>query len=316
MLKIENLEKNFDSFKALNGLDLEIEDGSLYGLVGRNGAGKTTAMKIITGLLPFNKGKVLVDDIDIEKELKKVKMKIGYVSDTFGIYENLNVYEYMDFFASIYGLVGLKARKRIMDLLEVVGLTSKSEFLVNNLSKGMGQRLSLARALIHDPKFLIMDEPTSGMDPASRYSFKELMRQLCESGKTILLSSHILGELPELCTDIGIIDNGKMLTSGKIEDIMYNINKSSPIEVKVLNCETLAMEIFKKNKNVTSISLRDRNFMLGFEGDKFEEAKLLKELIDNEIPVHSFMRETGSLESFFMKLTNKNKEKIILRNEY
>lgn len=112
MLKIENLEKNFDSFKALNGLDLEIEDGSLYGLVGRNGAGKTTAMKIITGLLPFNKGKVLVDDIDIEKELKKVKMKIGYVSDTFGIYENLNVYEYMDFFASIYGLVGLKAKKK------------------------------------------------------------------------------------------------------------------------------------------------------------------------------------------------------------
>lgn len=316
MLKIENLEKKFGDFKALDGLNLEIEDASLYGLVGRNGAGKTTAMKIIAGLLYFDKGQVLVDGIDIKKNIKEIKTSIGYVPDSFGFYENLNVYEYMDFFALAYGLTGLSARKRILNLLEVVGLESKLDFMVNSLSRGMRQRLSTARALIHNPKFLIMDEPSSGMDPVSRHSFKELMRQLCESGKTILLSSHILGDLPDICTDIGIIDSGKMLTSGKIEDIMDRISKSSPIEIKLLSGEKLAMNIFKACKNVTSISVQDKSFMLGFDGSKIEESMLLRELLYNEIPVLSFVREAGSLESFFVKMTSKSKENIILKNEY
>jgi ABC transporter related protein len=316
MLLIKGLEKRFGSFKALQNFDLDIKDRALYGLVGQNGAGKTTAMKVMTGLLAFDKGEVCIDGTDIKKDIKKVKMSIGYVPDTFGIYENINIYEYMDFFASAYGLTGLSSRKRIMNLLDRVGLSAKAGFYVDSLSKGMQQRLSLARALLHDPKFLIMDEPTAGMDPGSRYSFKEMMRQLCEDGKTILLSSHILSELSELCTDIGIIDRGSMIATGKIEDIMENIASSSPIEVRILNGQSVAMEVFRRNEHVTSISLIDKTFMLGFTGSRLEESRLLYELIENEVPVLSFVREVGSLESFFMQMTNKNKEKVIAKNDY
>lgn len=316
MLKIEKLEKYFGEFKAIDLLDLNINDTSLYGLIGRNGAGKTTIMKIASGILPFEKGKVFIDGIDIKKDIKKAQMKIAYIPDQFGIYENLTVYEYMDFFANIYGLFGLIGRKRILYLLDVVDLSSKIDFLVDNLSKGMQQRLGLARALLHDPKLLIMDEPSAGLDPISRYSFKEIMRQLCEMGKTILLSSHILGELSEICTDIGIIDEGKVLAEGKIESIIDSIANSNPIEVRILEGEEQALEIFKKNQNITSISIKDKTFMLGFEGGKKDEAGLLYSLINNDIPVISFVRETGNLESFFIKMTDKNKEKIILKNEY
>ncbi len=316
MLEIKDLEKHFGDVEALAGLNLEIQKGALYGLVGQNGAGKTTAMKIMTGLLSFWKGSVLVDGIDIKKDLRRVKSKIGYVPDDFGVYDNLTVYEYMEFFAEAYNLSGLNGRKRILTLLEQVDLSSKEDFLVDSLSRGMQQRLSLARALLHDPIFLVMDDPTSGMDPRSRYSFKEMMRQLQDSGKTILLSSHILGELPDLCTDIGIIDKGKLLVKGKIGEIMDGIEKSNPLEIRILQGESVAIDIFKKNPYVSSISYKGRSFMLGFQGSKTEESALLYELISNEVPVVSFVRETGSLESFFMQMTSKNKERVISKNDY
>lgn len=316
MLDIKSLVKKFDKTKAINELNLKINENAIYGLLGENGAGKTTLMKILTGLLNFEKGEVFILGFDIKKNLYDIRRKIAYIPDNFGTYYNLTVYEYMDFFASSYGLKGLNARKRIYELIERVSLTHKLDFDVSSLSRGMQQRLSFARALLHNPEFLIMDEPTSGMDLGSRISFKEMLRQLGEEGKTILISSHNLNQLEDFCTDIGIIDKGKLLVNGSINDIIRNIELSNPIEVKILNGINVAMGIFKENPLVTSISLKDNTFLLGFSGDELEESKLLYDLISNEVPVVSFIREAGSLESFFMQMTKRDKEKVILKNDY
>ena len=208
MLKIQGLKKKFGNFEALSGLDMEVEEGALYGFVGPNGAGKTTAIRIITGLLKADEGTVMIGGKDAFLYSGQVKNEFGYVPDEFGLYDNLKVWEYMDFFASCYGLSGLVARERCTKLLEQVKLAGKEEFFVDSLSRGMKQRLCLARAMIHDPKLLVLDEPTSGMDPRARIEFKELLKELCAEGKTIVVSSHILSELAQMCTDIGIIDAG------------------------------------------------------------------------------------------------------------
>ena len=216
MLKIQGLKKKFGNFEALSGLDMEVEEGALYGFVGPNGAGKTTAIRIITGLLKADEGTVMIGGKDAFLYSGQVKNEFGYVPDEFGLYDNLKVWEYMDFFASCYGLSGLVARERCTKLLEQVKLAGKEEFFVDSLSRGMKQRLCLARAMIHEPKLLVLDEPTSGMDPRARIEFKELLKELCAEGKTIVVSSHILSELAQMCTDIGIIDAGKVVLSGNM----------------------------------------------------------------------------------------------------
>ena len=210
MLTIRNLHKIYGKYHALSGLDMNVADGALYGFVGPNGAGKTTTIKIMTGLLGAEEGSVEIDGTDALGEPDALKGQIGYVPDFFGVYDNLTVGEYMSFFASCYRIDGLVARKRYTALLEQVGLEDKLDFYVDGLSRGMKQRLCLARALIHDPAILILDEPTSGLDPRTRFEFKEILEELKCAGKTIIISSHVLSELSEMCTDIGIIDQGRI----------------------------------------------------------------------------------------------------------
>ena len=193
MLKIHGLKKKFGNFEALRGLDMEVEEGALYGFVGPNGAGKTTAIKIMAGLLKPDEGSVEICGKDALRFREEAKDQFGYVPDEFGMYDNLKVREYMEFFASCYGLSGLMGRKRCEELLDQVKLSDRADFFVDSLSRGMKQRLCLARALIHDPGLLILDEPTSGMDPRTRMEFKEMLKELCAEGKTILVSSHIQG---------------------------------------------------------------------------------------------------------------------------
>lgn len=191
MLTIRNLHKIYGKYHALSGLDMNVADGALYGFVGPNGAGKTTTIKIMTGLLGAEEGSVEIDGTDALGEPDALKGQIGYVPDFFGVYDNLTVGEYMSFFASCYRLDGLVARKRYTALLEQVGLEDKLDFYVDGLSRGMKQRLCLARALIHDPAILILDEPTSGLDPRTRFEFKEILEELKCAGKTIIISSHV-----------------------------------------------------------------------------------------------------------------------------
>lgn len=315
MLEIKDLRKNFGKFHALNGLDLHIPQGALYGFVGPNGAGKTTTIKIMTGLLSPDEGQVIIDGLNVTEGLNELKRKIGYMPDFFGVYDNLKVNEYMEFFASCYGIDGLKARNRYMTLLEQVGLEDKGNFYVDSLSRGMKQRLCLARALIHDPLLLVLDEPASGLDPRTRFEFKEILKELREQGKTIFISSHILSELSELCTDIGVIDQGKMVLSGSMDEILRRVNASNPLIISVIEKKEKALTILKSQPCVQTIAVKDQDIRVNFIGDEHDEAILLQQLVDAEVMVHGFYREKGSLESLFMQITDHEKEKAVLVHE-
>ena len=300
----------------MSNLSLTIPDGALYGLVGPNGAGKTTAIKMISGIMLPDRGEILFDNVNLVKEERSSKEIVGYVPDVLGIYDDMTVFEYMVFFASTYGLTGYIARKKIEILLEQVGMMDKKDFYLNESSRGMQQKLCVARALIHDPALIIMDEPASGLDPRARYELKELLQELNGGGKTVLLSSHILSEVSEICTDIGIIEGGKIIISGSVEEILDKVEGANPIKIKVLNNENSALEILKNNKKVRILSVDNGYFMVYFDGRKLDEAKLLEDLVRNNVLVSEFIREPGSLESFFIKVTNHSNESVIFSNEY
>lgn len=315
MLKIQKLQKTYGNYHALDGLDMEIAEGALYGFVGPNGAGKTTTIKIITGLLRPDGGSVEIDGVDAVRDPYRLKEKIGYVPDYFGVYDNLKVSEYMEFFASCYGIEGLKGRKRSRTLLEQVGLGDKEDFFVDGLSRGMKQRLCLARALIHDPSLLIMDEPTAGLDPRTRLEFRETVQELNEQGKTILISSHLLSDLSEICTDIGIIDAGRMILTGSIEEITDRIHTSKPVIITIQENMAKAMTILKEHPLVRTITVRESDIMVGFTGNARQESELLAELVSAGVMVRGFVREPGSLEAIFMQITNHEEERVVLSYE-
>lgn len=315
MLQIERLKKTYGKVPALDGLDMTIGDSALYGFVGPNGAGKTTTIKIITGLLLPDSGKVTIDGVDALREPGKLKERIGYVPDFFGVYDNLKVSEYMEFFASCYGIDGLKARKRYMGLLGQVGLDEKVDFYVDGLSRGMKQKLCLARALIHDPALLIMDEPTAGLDPRTRYEFKEILKELREQGKTVLISSHILSELAEICTDIGIIEQGKIILEGSMDDILSRINTNNPLIISIFSNRETAMSLLKSHPCVQTITIKDEDIIVGFSGDRQDEAMLLQQLIDADVLISGFVRERGNLESIFMQITDHEEDEVVLLHE-
>lgn len=315
MLEIKNLRKKFGNFPALDGLDLEIKKGELFGFVGPNGAGKTTTIKIITGLLAPDEGSVVIDGVDATKDSKNLKKKIGYVPDFFGVYDNLKVSEYMEFFASCYGLEGLNARKRIQLLLEQMKLEDKADFFVDGLSRGMKQRLCLARALIHDPELLVLDEPSSGLDPRTRVDYMDTLKELNEQGKTLFVSSHILSELSELCTSIGIIEQGKMVLKGNMEQMFERVNSSNPLLISVFSNKEKALVILKSHPCVQTISMNLDEIKVGFLGDRQDEALLLQQMIDADVMISGFVREKGSLESIFMQITDHDGEKAVLKHE-
>lgn len=316
MLKVRGLNKTYNKLKALNALDMNIERGSIYGLVGQNGAGKTTLMRIVSGVLSFDSGDIEIYNMDIKKQYSGIKEKIAFIPDSFAYHYNITVEEYMEFFASCYGFEGLRARQRYTKLLQMLSLDDKMQSLVGSLSRGMQQRLSLARALINDPDFIIMDEPTSGLDPKTNYSFKELIRQLNSEDRTILISSHMLSELSEVCTDIGVIDHGHMVIESSLSDILNKFNNTNPIKIRIMGNEDKAFKIFKEDVNVRHVSAREGIFFIKFMGTKRDEAALLKKLVAEDIPVSEFMREEAKLETFFMDITASNKERIIIENDY
>ncbi len=315
MLKIRDLQKAYGNLHALQGLSMDIPSGALYGFVGPNGAGKTTTIRIMTGLLMPDGGSVEIGGIDALKEPGRLKEKIGYIPDHFGVYDNLKVWEYMEFFASCYGMEGRTARKRSMTLLEQVGLGGKSDFYVDGLSRGMKQRLCLARALIHDPVLLIMDEPTAGLDPRTRMEFRETLMDLNQSGKTILISSHLLPDLAEMCTHVGIIDDGKMLLDGSVEEMINRIHTSKPLIIQVRRNLERAIALLKEHSLVQMLTVRGQEIMVGFLGDADQECQLLAALVAADVQVSGFMREPGSLEAVFMQLTSREEERVVLSYE-
>ncbi len=304
MLKIENLCKNYGKFRAVNDLNLHIPKGEIFGFVGPNGAGKTTTMRIICGLLDATTGKVFADGIDVVNRPKELKRIIGYMPDFFGVYDDLKVIEYLEFYASIYNIKGAESRKVCQDLLELVDLMDKRDFYVDSLSRGMKQRLCLARSLVHNPELLILDEPASGMDPRARIEMKEILRTLKSMGKTILVSSHILPELAELCTAIGIIEKGRIVMSGTVEEITRKVYHTQTVRIKVIDKLDEAVRILQEYPDVDGINTVSANEVeASFKGDDVFMNALLVRLIQKNIPVTAFNQLDGNLEDIFMKVT-------------
>lgn len=307
MVTIRNLTKTYGRYRALNNLNLHIEKGDIFGFVGPNGAGKTTTMRIICGLLQADWGEVYIDGIDALNQPEQVKRKVGYVPDFFGVYDNFKVMEYMEFYGSMYGMEGEAVRKTSVGLLDLVNLSEKRDAYVDGLSRGMKQRLCVARALIHNPQLLILDEPASGLDPRARFELKEVMKNLGAMGKTIIISSHILPELGEMCNSIGVMEKGNLVASGKVEEITRRSRRSNPLTIEVLENKELAIQILKQTPLVEKISIREDAVIIAFSGDEEEMAQLLTSLIMNGVRVSNFHREPGNLETLFLEITGGGK---------
>ncbi|HUS16406.1 MAG TPA: ABC transporter ATP-binding protein, partial [Chloroflexia bacterium] len=254
LVHIEGLSKRYGTFTALDNLTLDIEEGSIFGFIGPNGAGKTTTMRILSTLLEPSAGDAVVGGVRLSEDPQIVRSHIGYMPDFFGVYNDMRVWEYLDFFAGAYGVPVGGREAMITDLLTLVDLAGKRDNYVDELSRGMKQRLGLARTLVHDPALLILDEPASGLDPRARIELRELLKELRQLGKTILISSHILTELAEVCTHVGIIERGKLLVSGSIDDILRRIQPARVIQVRVLGRGARGLEVLRAIPGVQDVS--------------------------------------------------------------
>ncbi|MBO4775352.1 MAG: ABC transporter ATP-binding protein [Lachnospiraceae bacterium] len=303
MIEIKHLYKRYGRFLALNDFSLNVGNGELFGFVGSNGAGKTTTMRICVGLLKADGGEVLIDGEQMLKNHRRLADKVGYVPDYFGVYKSLSASEYLHFFASAYGIYGKEADRLTDELLDLVNLSHKKDTDVNGLSRGMKQRLCLARGMVHNPDILFLDEPASGLDPKARYELKEILKNLSAMGKTIIISSHILPELAEMCTSVGIIDKGHLVLQGSIEEIHRAAAMSSPLNL-VVNEEQIddVFTILQSNPYVQKVTARGNILKIVFTGSKEDEGQMLATLIQSNIAVSSFYREEGSLESLFMQI--------------
>lgn len=303
MLYIQDLVKNYGSFTAVDHLTLHIPEGELFGFVGPNGAGKTTTIRIVCGLLKAGGGRVQIGGVQVEAGGKQRKRLIGYVPDFFGVYDNLKVREYMDFYGSMYGMGHREIVRLTDDLLELVNLPDKKEFYVDTLSRGMKQRLCVARALLHNPKLLILDEPSSGLDPGARVEMKELLKNLHSMGKTIVISSHILSELSEMCSSIGIMNRGRLVMAGRMEDVLQQISGGNRIHVHVASDMEQAVRVLREHSGVRVESVREGEVIISCGGSDEEICALMGRMIQEGVILTGFHREEGSLESLFMQLT-------------
>jgi ABC-2 type transport system ATP-binding protein len=300
------LVKRYPGTLAVAGLDLSVGEGEIFGLVGPNGAGKTTTLRILATLLTATSGHAEVAGIDVRRNPDAARRVLGFMPDVFGVYDDMKVWEYLDFFARCYGIPGSRRRRMIGDLLDLVDLGDKRDAYVQGLSRGMQQRLCLAHTLVHDPQVLLLDEPASGLDPRARVELRELLRELRSLGKTIVISSHILPELEELCTAVAIVDHGQVLAHGRVSDIERRLRFGAVIRARILAGTSLeaARDQFALDPRVASATiLDDGQIELGFRGDDEGSAQLLASAIAAGIKVTSFARAASDLEELFLQVT-------------
>ncbi|NWG16462.1 MAG: ABC transporter ATP-binding protein [Chloroflexi bacterium] len=310
MIETKDLRKRFGKFDAVNGLSLAVPSGSIYGFVGPNGAGKTTTMRMLTTLTRPTAGEAWVAGHSVIREPRAVRRAIGYMPDEFGVYDDMRVWEYLDFFAACYDIPENNRKRLLDDLLELVDLTHRRDDMVDKLSRGMKQRLSLARTLAHDPQVLILDEPASGLDPRARVEIRELLVELAKMGKTIFFSSHILADVSEICTHIGIIEAGQMVAQGSMEEMRSQLMPHREILVTVRDEETAARAqmLLANFQGVLGIERLDpragrSRLRIDFTGDDEGVAAINQKLAGEGIAVLGFTEETKDLETMFMRVT-------------
>lgn len=317
LITIQNLSKSYKSRKAIDNISFSVQEGAIFGFIGPNGAGKTTTIKILTTLLTPNSGSVTIAGLDALKDRAAVRRKIGYVPDFFGVYNDMSTWEYLDFFAGCYHIPLNERPPLIGDLLTLIDLTHRRDDPVGGLSRGMKQRLGLARALVHDPQILVLDEPASGLDPRARVEFRALLKELQRMGKTIFFSSHILADVDELCSDVGIIEAGKIVTYNSLESLRAQMKAHRTLYITILGDHpsgaaqgrldaaqlalSFAPEIGEVNHRQNAQG--DLELELDFTGDKQAVSALIARLVKADIPLLAFREEAESLEEMFMKLT-------------
>ncbi|NOT02950.1 MAG: ABC transporter ATP-binding protein [Phycisphaerales bacterium] len=303
MVQTVNLTKRYGKLVALNNLALNIEDGECFGYIGPNGAGKTTTIRILATLLQPTWGEARVCGHVVGYESRKIRPLIGYVPDFFGAYEDMVVQEYLEFFASAYNITGEGRTRVVGDVLELTELSYKRDALVDSLSRGMKQRLSIARVLLHDPKVLLLDEPASGLDPRARIEMRELLKELRNMGKTIIISSHILHELAELCTTVGIIEHGQLLYHGAIDDIVRRARLATRLHVRVAEQRDLAALLLQRTEGVRSVEERDGHLVVELNDGASDVSHIAAALVKNNFKIRELKEEEVNLETAFMRLT-------------
>lgn len=303
MIELRNFTKNYGDFTAVDDLSLKIDAGELFGFIGPNGAGKSTTIRFLATLVRPTRGEGVVNGFRVTQQPLDVRRSIGYMPDNFGVYDGMKVWEFLDFFAVAYRIGRSKRRHVIGDVLELLDLAHKRDDYVNGLSRGMKQRLCLAKTLVHDPPVLILDEPTSGLDPRARLEVKALLKELRRMGKTILISSHILSELADCCTSIGIIERGQLLLHGPIEEVYRQIKRNRIIVIRFLEKMDLGLAIIRSMSETINVEVEDHRATVELDGDDALAASLLARLMAEGVEIHSYLNKDPTLEDVFMMVT-------------
>jgi ABC-2 type transport system ATP-binding protein len=303
MIELTNFGKKYGDFTAVEGLTLKIEAGELFGFIGPNGAGKSTTIRFLATLLRATHGEGLVNGHSVTGDPLAVRRSVGYMPDNFGVYDGMKVWEFLDFFAVAYQIPRTRRKQVIADCMELLDLTHKRDDYVNGLSRGMKQRLCLAKTLVHDPPVLILDEPTSGLDPRARLEVKALLKELRRMGKTILISSHILSELADCCTSIGIIERGQLLMHGPIDDVYRRIRRNRIVEIRPLDNFERALSIVRSQPAAVDVQVENQRITVELAADDEQIAQLLEQLLAAGVRLQSFAQKDPTLEDVFMLVT-------------
>jgi ABC-2 type transport system ATP-binding protein len=304
VITADNLSMIYGKRRALDNVSFEVPEGEIFGFVGPNGAGKTTTLRILAALLEPTSGHASIGGVDVARQPDLVHSRLGYMPDFFGVYDQLTVSEYLDFYAACYRQAKERRVKVVAQLLELIGLTERRDQMVDTLSRGLKQRLCLARALVHDPVVLLLDEPASGLDPRARVDMREILKELRRMGKTIIISSHILPELTELCTMIGIIDHGRMQVTGSVQEVVQRLSAGRRLRITVVGDSDAAVAVLKPLAAVRDVATDNGAIEATYEGDDSAAAEILQALTAAGIKVSGFSQVDGGLEEAFMRATS------------
>lgn len=311
MIKTENLTKRFGNERGVFGINLDVPKGCIYGFVGHNGAGKTTAIKILCGLLKPDEGKAFINGIEVlPRNIPQIKRSVGYMPDITGVYEQMSVWEFLDFYGAAFKLPPKKRKQRIDEVLEITHTAEMIDYQMTSLSRGMRQKIGLAKTLIHDPEVLILDEPAGGLDPQARIEMRHTIEGLKHLGKTILLSSHILPELASICDRVGIINRGNLLAQGTVKEISEQLQETMSILITVDSEMEEALSLLERIPGVDNIRQLDKQqIAINFNGGRDASGDILVLLVRNGVRVHWFAESEADLEHVFMNITGHSSEK-------
>ena len=303
MIELIDFGKDYGDFTAVECLNLKIDAGEMFGFIGPNGAGKSTSIRFLATLLKATRGEGIVNGHSVTQDPMAVRTSVGYMPDTFGVYDGMKVWEFLDFFAVAYAIPRSRRRQVINDVLELLDLAHKRDDFVNGLSRGMKQRLCLAKTLVHDPPVLILDEPASGLDPRARLEMKALLKELRRMGKTIMISSHILSELADCCTSIGIIERGQLLMHGPIAEVYRRIRVNRMIQIVFNENMDVGLSVVRSSPHCRDVQVEEDRITVELETDDVGVAGLLNELVANKVGVRSYADKEPTLEDVFMLVT-------------